>query len=119
MNILITSCSKKVSLVRSFKTYLNNRGGLLYATDIYIHSPALYFADDYFLCPRSNDPKFIEFLLHHCKKFNIKLIIPTRCRELKLFAMHKHKFKDIGCEVMVCSPKSIDICQNKEKFIKF
>ena len=48
MNILITSCSKKVLLVKSIKTYLNNMGGLLYTTDINVNSPALYFSDDYF-----------------------------------------------------------------------
>jgi carbamoyl-phosphate synthase large subunit len=119
MNILITSCSKKVLLVKSFKTYLNNMGGLIYATDININSPALYFADDYFLCPRSDNPKFIEFLLNNCKKFNIGLLIPTSDRELKIFAENKKKFKDIGVKVMICSVKSLEICQNKKKFIDF
>jgi carbamoyl-phosphate synthase large subunit len=119
MNILITSCSKKVLLVKSFKTYLNNMGGLVYATDININAPALYFADDYFLCPRSNNPRFIDFLLNNCKKFNIKLIIPTSCRELKIFAENKKKFEDIGIKVMICSTESVEICQNKKKFVNF
>ena len=91
MNILITSCSKKVLLVKSFKTYLNNMGGLVYSTDININAPALYFADDYFLCPRSDNPKFIEFLLNNCKKFNIGLLIPTSDRELKILQSPENK----------------------------
>ena len=119
MNILITSCWKKVLLVKSFKTHLNNMGGLLYVTDININSPALYFADDYFLCPKSDDPKFIDFLLNNCKKFSIKLIVPTSCRDLKLFAINKKNFEKIGCKIMICSPESVEICQNKQKFIDF
>lgn len=119
MNILITSCSKKVLLVKSFKTYLNNMGGLVYATDININAPALYFADDYFLCPRSNNPRFIDFLLNNCKKFNIGLLIPTSCRELKIFSENKKKFQDIGIKVMICSTESVEICQNKKKFVNF
>ena len=119
MNILITSCSKKVLLVKSFKTHINNLGGLLFVTDININSPALFFADDYFLCPRSDDEKFIEFLINNCLKFKIKLIIPTSCRELKIFSINKNNFEKIGCKVMICSEESLDICQNKKKFIDF
>ena len=119
MNILISSCSKKVLLIKSFKTYLNNNGGLVYATDININSPALYFADDYFLCPRSDNSKFIDFMLNNCKKFNIKLLIPTSCRELKIFAENKKRFEDIGVKVMICSVTSLEICQDKRKFVNF
>ena len=119
MNILITSSSKKVLLIKSFKTYLNNIGGLLYACDININSPSLYFADDFFLCPRYDHPKFIDFLLNNCKKFNIKLVIPTSCRELKILSVNKYKFENIDIKVMVCSTKSLEICQNKKKFIEF
>ena len=119
MNILITSSSKKVLLIKSFKTYLNNIGGLLYACDININSPSLYFADDFFLCPRYDHPKFIDFLLNNCKKFNIKLVIPTSCRELKILSVKKYKFENIDIKVMVCSTKSLEICQNKKNSLNF
>ena len=119
MNILITSCSKKVLLIKSFKTYLNNKGGLLFATDININSPALYFADDHFLCPKSSEHLFIEFLINNCIKYKIGLVIPTSCRELKKFSENKNKFEKIGCKVMICSPETINICQNKINFINF
>lgn len=119
MNILITSCSRKVLLVKSFKTHLNNLGGILYTTDINVNSPALYFSDDYFLCPRSDEVKFIDFMLDKCQKYNIKLIIPTSCRELNKFSLNKDKFKNIGCTIMICSKKSLEICQNKKKFVEF
>ena len=119
MNILITSCSKKVLLIKSFKTHLNNMGGLLFATDISINSPALYFADDYFLCPRFDEHLFIDFMIKNCIKHKIKLIIPTSCRELRLFSEHKKEFEENGCKVMISSVETIDICQNKDLFIKF
>lgn len=118
-NILITSISKKVLLVKSFKTYVNNNNGLLYTTDININSPALFFSDDYFISPRTDSDDYLNFMINKCKMYNIKLIIPTSCRELYFFAKNKEKFNEFGCNVMVCSTDSLDICQNKKKFVNF
>lgn len=119
MNILITSCSKKVLLVKNFKTHLNNLGGILYTTDIDIKSPALYFADDFFISPISDCDNYIDFLIDKCKKLNIKLIIPTSCKELQIFSINKPTFENIGIKVMICSLATLEICQNKQKFIEF
>lgn len=117
-NILITSASRKVSLVRNFKKALNN-SGKIYAADINVNSPALYFADEYLIVPRSDDPNFINFIIDFCKKEDIKLIIPTRDEELILFSKNKKSFDEIGVNVMVSDVEAIEICQDKEKFINF
>lgn len=117
-NILITSASRKVSLVRNFKKALNNNGKI-YAADINVNSPALYFADDYLMVPRSDDPNFINFIIDFCKEKDIKLIIPTRDEELILFARNKKLFDEIDVELMVSDVEVIEICQDKEKFISF
>ena len=119
MNILITCCSKKVLLVKAFKTYLNNLQGLLIATDCDLNAPALYFADDFFLSPKMHESNFLDFMIMNCRKYNIKLLIPTSCNELEFYARNKCKFNKIGCDVMICSIETVDICQNKQKFINF
>ena len=117
-NILITSASRKVSLVRNFKKTLNNTGKI-YAADINVNSPALYFADEFLILPRSDDPNFINFLIGFCKEKDIKLIIPTRDEELMLFAKNKEVFGEINVKIMVSDVETIEICQDKEKFINF
>lgn len=117
-NILITSASRKVSLVRNFKKALGNQGKII-AADINPESPALYFADDYLIVPRSDDPNFINFIVDFCKNNSIKLIIPTRDEELSLFSKNKDIFDDIGIKIMVSDVETIQICQDKKKFINF
>lgn len=117
-NILITSASRKVSLVRNFKKALCGNGSV-FAADINLESPALYFADDFLIVPRSNNPNFIAFIMDFCKKEDIKLIIPTRDEELILFSKNKKQFDKIGVKIMVCDVEAIEICQDKDKFINF
>ena len=117
-NILITSASRKVSLVRNFKKALNGSAKVI-AADINPESPALYFADDYVIVPRSDDPNFMNFILDFCKNNEIKLIIPTRDEELILFSKNRELFNEIGVKLMVSDVGAIEICQDKEKFIEF
>jgi carbamoyl-phosphate synthase large subunit len=119
MNILILSCSRKVLLIKSFKTYINNLGGKIYCCDIDINSPALYFSDEFFICPKSDNENYINFIKNKCIEKNIKLIIPTRCEELEVFSINKQYFLNLGINIMVCNNKSLNICQNKKKFIEF
>ncbi len=120
MNVLITSASRKVGLIKAFQHALSiNGGGEVIAADINPLSPALYFADDHLLIPRSDKPDFIESILDICNRLQVKLIIPTRDEELPLFAVSKEKFNNIGTVVMVSDPETIEICQDKELFTSF
>ena len=120
MNILITSASRKVGLVKTFKKALEeNGGGKVFAGDINPQSPSLYFADDYLLLPRSDKDSFIGDLIDICQKYEINLLIPTRDEELSLFSKNIDEFSNIGTKIMVSSTESINICQNKNSFINF
>lgn len=119
MNVLITSASRKVSLVKAFKHALTHNSGKVIAADVNPLSPALYFADDYIMVPLSKNPEFMKTILDICVKFSIQLIIPTRDEELLLFAHNKEKFLEIGTQIMVSDPEVIKICQNKELFVDF
>lgn len=120
MNILITSVSRKVSLVRAFQQALAQEGGgKVIAVDTSPLAPALHFADDYYLVPPSRKPEFLEAMLRLCKQLDIKLLIPTRDEELPFFTEHKARFADIGSLVMVPEPATVRTCQDKKLFIKF
>ncbi|MEO5360139.1 MAG: ATP-grasp domain-containing protein [Nitrospirota bacterium] len=121
INILITSASRKVTLVKCFKDALVKEcvDGKVTAADINPLSAALYAADGHFIVPRDDDPKFIAALIKICKANKIKLIVPTRDEELPVFAAAKDKFCSIGTTVMVSPPETITICQDKRLFVNY
>jgi len=121
INILITSVSRKVWLVKAFKDALRQEGvdGKVISADINNLSAGLYVSNRYYLVPPSYDQSFIPTILGICKKENIKLVIPTRDGELLLFAKSKEKFEKQGTHVMVSNPEIIEICNDKYKFYQF
>lgn len=121
VNILITSVSRKVWLVKAFEEALRQEGigGKVISTDINNLSAGLYVSNRHYLVPPSPDQNFIPTILGICKKENIKLLIPTRDGELLLFAKNKEKFEKQGTHVMVSNPEIIEICNDKYRFYQF
>jgi carbamoyl-phosphate synthase large subunit len=120
MNILITSCSRDVTLVKAFRSALiNHGGGKVVGADINPMAAALHFADEYLMVPRSDSEDFIPSLLKICKEKDIKLIISSRDAELPILSATKPQFGALGCQVMVAPPSTIKICQNKILFCRF
>jgi len=121
INVLITSISRKVWLVKSFKDALKQAGnnGKVISVDSNPLSAGLYFSDKYYLVANSKEQIFIPEILNICKRESIKLLIPTRDGELLLFAKNKNKFVEQGVQVMVSNPEVIEICNDKYKFYLF
>ncbi len=120
MNILITSASRKVSLVETFKEALAKEGGRKVITaDMSPFSAAFYFGDKYYLVPPSTSNLFIPSIIKICKKNNIEMVIPTRDEELPLFSKKKEDFASMGVKVIVPELSTVELCQDKKKFIDF
>ena len=120
MNILITSASRKVSLIRAFQQALAQEGGgKVVAVDASPLAPALYLADEHYLIPESNEPEFLATMLRLCEQLSINLLIPTRDEELPFFAEWRERFKEVGTLVMISDPATVRICQDKKLFIEF
>jgi carbamoyl-phosphate synthase large subunit len=120
VNVLITSASRKVSLVRAFQSALTwSGGGNVVAVDVSPHAPALYFADRRFLVSPSTEPQFVEEMLEICKRENVSLIIPTRDEELPIFAEARERFEQGGTRVMVPQAETVQTCCDKMAFLAF
>lgn len=120
MNVLITSASRKVSLVRAFQEALNRcGGGLVIPVDASPYSAALYESPVRFLVPESHDPAFLPTLLDICRRQRVGLVVPTRDEELPVFARHRGLFEAAGIRIMVASPETIELCQDKRLFFEF
>jgi len=119
-NVLITSASRKVNLVKAFQQALKMEGGgKVIAVDIGPLSAALYCSDVAYLVPRSSEERFVPTIIKLCKHEAITVVVPTRDEELLLFAENKKNFEEFGTMVMVADPTVIRICIDKLNFLEF
>lgn len=120
MNTLITSASRKVSLVKAFRRALSEEGGgQVVAIDANPRSAALYFADKAYIVPAGLDKEFLKTVQDICIRHEIKLIIPTRDEELPFFAENRKSLEDVGACVMVSGLDAVKLCQDKALFVEF
>ena len=120
MNVLITSASRKVALIKAFQRALSEEGGgQVIAVDLSPLSPALYIADKHFLVPALPEDNFFDTIRDLCIEERVDLIIPTRDEELPFFSKHAAEFSTINTKVMVPRPDIVEKCQNKDQFIQF
>jgi len=118
MNVLITSASRKVGLIKSFQRALAEEGGgEVIAIDASPRSAALYFADRGCVVPSGLGQDFLTAVQDICQEHDIQLLIPTRDEELPFFAALRESFKRMGVTVMVPEPEVVKICQDKRLFI--
>lgn len=122
-NILITSSSRKVSLVRSFEEALREMAlkGRVYAADTSPLSASLYHnSANAVISPGTGDEKaYLKWLEKFCAMKNIKLIIPTRDEELILFARIRSAFRKKGIYINISSEDAIGICNDKWRFYEY
>lgn len=118
MNVMITSVSRKVTLVRAFQSALDREGGgEVVAVDASQHSAALYEADIHQIAPYGLDSSFLDSILEMGEKYDVKIIVPTRDEEVSFLSSRRGKINDAGMRVMAPSPQSVEVCQDKMKFI--
>jgi len=120
MNVLITSASRKVPLIKAFQRALTeDGGGKVIAIDASPWSAALYVADESYIISPGTGKDFIKTVHNICRRHDVHLVVPTRDEELPIFADEKDSFSDIGITVMVPDPSVVRTCQDKHLFIDF
>jgi carbamoyl-phosphate synthase large subunit len=120
MNVLITSASRKVGLIKAFQRALAEEdGGQVIAIDANPRSAALYFADKGYIVPSGLDQDFLTAVQNICQEHDIRLLIPTRDEELPFFAALRESFEHVGVTIMVPEQGVVRICQDKHLFINF
>lgn len=115
-NILITSASRRVSLVKAFAKELKaiDNNGKVYVTDAFPKlSAAAQVAHKAFEVYKINNSAYIDLLLEICAQNNISLIIPTLDTELLGLSENRKKFSDINVQVVLSSQDFIKTCDNK------
>ncbi|MCX8128371.1 MAG: ATP-grasp domain-containing protein [Synergistetes bacterium] len=114
MKVLITSASRKVVLVRSFKQY-----AIVYATDIDSLSPAIYVADFFYKAPLTLSPEFPKFVLDLVKREKIDLVVPTTDDDLLVIASIREALFEEGVFPLVSPLDVVLTCNDKLKTLFF
>ncbi len=120
-NVMLTCIGRRVSLLECFRKAAKSLkvDATFFGTEIDKFSPALELCDEKFIVRPTNDKRYINQILKLVKENAIDLIVPTVDLDLKVLAVNKDKFEELGCKVLISSPKVIDICQDKRKTYKF
>jgi carbamoyl-phosphate synthase large subunit len=120
VNVLITSASRKISLVRAFqKALAADGGGEVIAVDARPLAAALQAADRGYVVPTGPGEAFAHALETLCARHGVRLIVPTRDEELPFFAAGRERWNALGVEVMVSDSAAVQICQDKKRFLEF
>ena len=119
MNVLILSAAAKVLLVEAFRDAVADRSGRVFAADIAPDSAALHVADQGLILPRSHEPGFIPALKRVCREYRIGLVVPTRDAELPVLSPWRNELAAGGTTILVASPETIALCQDKRRFAAF
>lgn len=94
--------------------------------DVYIvtidpnpESAGRYFSDKFYEIPFANDDDFIPKLTEIISKEKIDLLVPIVDYEFEKITAAVDDLKKIGCTTAISSPKTISICNKKEKTFEF
>jgi len=116
VRILFTSAGRRVELINCFRAAASRMGVLveIHACDLSPDfSAACLIADASFQVPRCTDRTYIPLLLDYCEYERIDLLVPTIDTELDALSRARELFMQIGTQVHVSTPETIDIVRDK------
>lgn len=119
-NVLVTSSSSKVPLIRSLKKTVSEIGQnfQIVAGDSDKRSVSKYAADRFWEMPLLEDA-FLGEILSKSLDLNLGLIIPTRDGELAFWARNQNLFREHDINVLISDTHTVDVCLDKLEFYKF
>lgn len=115
-NILITSAGQRVSLVKFFKQELKKLFPDAHVFTVDMNpklAPACHISDGYREVNKVTDEDYLNELLQICKKWKIKLVIPTIDTELMILSQVKNQFQKEGIELIVSNESFVQVCRDK------
>lgn len=118
-NILITSISSKVPLIKTIIESKNkfNNSIKVYGADISSNVVGKYFVDGLYVMPKLIDLK-VEDLLKYCLENKIKYVIPTRDEDVLYYASFKEEFLKKDIHVFCANYETVNRCFDKFLFTK-
>lgn len=118
-NILVTSISKKIPLIKALREASLKLGnsGRIFGADSNPSCIGTYFVDQFWTMPKIAALRIGE-MIDYCSSNNIRCIIPTRDGELPFFSKHRHTLREHGITVMISDYATVQTCLDKLEFFK-
>ena len=106
-----------MALLEAFRNAMDELSvtGKLIATDITTTSPAFHTADLGLLVPTVGRIEYIPAVVKIVSEHDIDLVVPLTDLDLRSLARQQHRFKEIGCTVMVGPEPVIRLCRDKNR----
>jgi len=119
-NVLITSASKKVPMVRALQDAAHKLHPecKVIAGDIDNNALTRYVSDEFWKMPRIADGE-AHALIAACRERNIRTIFPSRDGELLFWAEKREQFAQHGIDVVVSAAEAVCTCLDKLAFAEF
>ena len=116
-NVLITSISKKVPLIKSVVKGVRkvNKSIKVFGGDSNNLCIGKYFVDEFWEMSKIDELP-VEALINYCKENKIGLIIPSRDGELEYFSSVKKQLQEEGISISISDKENILSCLDKLKF---
>lgn len=89
------------------------------ATDLSKYAPAIYLADKQYLVPAIDKHNYIDTILEICKQEKINAVTTFIDPEIQILAKNRHRFEEIGVELLVPYEETARICFDKYTFYKY
>lgn len=114
MNVLISSVSKKIPLIKAVRTAMQKleQDARTFGADTDNTCLGRYFVDEFWRMPRLSEVT-PESFISYCQFHKISHVIPTRDGELLFYALNREKFAQEGIHTMISSEESISLCLDK------
>jgi carbamoyl-phosphate synthase large subunit len=118
INILMTGAGAP-GAAGILKCLFQNTNIHVVAADANFNAVGKHLVDDFVTIPFAQQENFIEVLLSVCREKSIHVLLPLVTRELIPLALHVKEFKAAGTKLLVSSPESLEIANNKSRLYQF
>lgn len=117
-NILFCSVGRRAKLLMNFRKSMNGCGKII-ATDLSPVAPALFFADETYLVPRIDSPKYFDKVLEICEKSDVKAITTVIDPEIEILAKHRKELVAKNILPLCPAEWTAHLCFNKFEMFKY
>ena len=117
-NILFCSVGRRAKLLMDFRKSMNGCGKII-ATDLSPVAPALFFANETYLVPRIDSPKYFDKVLEICEKSEVKAITTVIDPEIEILAKHRKELVAKNILPLCPAEWTAHLCFNKFEMFKY
>ncbi|HOA72136.1 MAG TPA: ATP-grasp domain-containing protein [Phycisphaerae bacterium] len=118
---MFTCAGRRVELIQSFVRAARTLGiePVIHVADVEPYFAAACIADASHRVPLTSSPDYIASLIEIARRERIDLLIPLIDLELQALSEARERFAEVGCHVIISSPRVVRTCGDKLSTFSF